>query len=87
MNWWIRSLQLNGTPSELDDVDQVVYVLHPTFHNPVRVVRDRASNFRLKTSGWSAFTVCVNIMHRGGREESLEHNLVLLYPDGTPTPA
>jgi transcription initiation factor IIF auxiliary subunit len=84
---WAWSLQLNGTPAELDDVDHVVYVLHPTFHNPVRVIRDRASNFRIKTSGWGTFTVYVNIIHRDGREESHEHNLVLVYPDGTPTPA
>jgi transcription initiation factor IIF auxiliary subunit len=84
---WAWSVQLNGTAAELDDVDHVVYVLDPTFHNPVRDIRDRASNFRLKDSTWGTFTIYVKIVHRDGHEESLEHNLVLLYPDGTPTPA
>jgi transcription initiation factor IIF auxiliary subunit len=84
---WTWSVQLNGTPAELDDVDHVIYVLDPTFHNPVRDSRDRASNFRLKSSSWGTFTIYVKIVHRDGQEESLEHDLVLLYPDGTPTPA
>jgi len=84
---WTWSLQLNGTPTELEDVDHVVYVLDPAFHDPVREIRDRASNFRLKTSSWGTFTVYVQIFHRDGNEESLEHNLALSYPDGTPTPA
>ena len=84
---WTWSVQLSGAPADLDDVDHVVYVLDPTFHDPVRVVHDRDSNFRLKSSTWGAFTIYVKIVRRDGHEESLEHNLVLFYPDGTPTPA
>jgi transcription initiation factor IIF auxiliary subunit len=84
---WTWSLQLNGTPAELDDVDHVVYVPHPTFHNPVREIRDRTSNFQIKSSSWGGFTMYVKIFHRDGHEELLEYNLALSYPDGTPTTA
>jgi transcription initiation factor IIF auxiliary subunit len=82
---WSWSVQLKGTRAELDDIDYVTYVLHPTFHNPVREVRDRATNFRMETKGWGTFTLYANAVHRDGHETHLEHELVLLYPDGKPT--
>lgn len=82
---WRWSVWLEAEPPELDSIDHVIYILHPTFINPVRRVDDRATNFRLDTSGWGTFTIHAKIFHRDGRETALEHALVLLYPDGTAT--
>ena len=82
---WQWSVWLDGAPEELDSVDHVVYILDPTFHNPVRETADRTTNFRLDTSGWGTFTVHANVVHRDGHQTTLHHDLVLLYPDGTPT--
>lgn len=82
---WRWSVWLDGTPEELDSVDHVTYILHPTFNDPVRPVSDRTTNFRLDTSGWGTFTMHADIVHRDGRETILTHDLVLLYPDGKPT--
>jgi transcription initiation factor IIF auxiliary subunit len=82
---WRWSVWLDGTPEELDAIDYVRYILHPTFHNPVRYVRDRTTNFRLETSGWGTFTMHAKVVHSDGHETSLDYDLVLLYPDGTPT--
>jgi len=84
---WAWSVHLNGESAELDDIDHVVYILHPTFHNPVREIRDRTTNFRMETKGWGTFTIYAQAIHRDGRETQLQHELALLYPDGTPTPA
>ena len=84
-NRWQWSVWVDGAPEELDSIDHVVYVLHPTFHNPVRYVSDRATGFRLDTSGWGNFTVHANAVYRDGRETALDHELILRYPDGTPT--
>ena len=84
-DYWRWSVWLEGTPRELDDVERVVYILHPTFHDPVREVTDRASKFRLDTAGWGTFTIRAKAFHRDGRETALKHDLELLYPDGTPT--
>jgi transcription initiation factor IIF auxiliary subunit len=84
---WGWSVWLNGEPGELDKVDHVMYVLHPTFHDPVRSIRDRSTNFRLDTSGWGTFTLLAKVVLRDGVEIVLDHDLVLLYPDGTPTAA
>ena len=62
-----------------------MYVLHPTFTKPVRQISDRTTNFRLDTSGWGTFTVHVRIVYCDGREVLLDHDLLLQYPDGTPT--
>lgn len=84
---WKWSVWLDGIPAELDSVDHVTYILHPTFHDPVRRIADRATNFRLDTSGWGTFTVYANVAHRDGSETALSHDLVLHYPDGKPTAA
>ncbi len=82
---WRWSVWLSGSPEELDSIDYVAYILHPTFHNPVRRIGDRTTNFRLDTTGWGTFTIHANIVHRDGHETPLDHDLVLRYPDGTPT--
>ena len=84
---WKWAVCLAGTPAELDQIDHVMYILHPTFHNPVRDVADRSSNFRLESSGWGTFTIRAKAIFKDGREEVLQHDLELHYPDGTPTPA
>jgi transcription initiation factor IIF auxiliary subunit len=82
---WQWSVWLDGPPEELDEIDHVRYILHSTFHDPVREVRNRANNFRLDTSGWGTFTLYAKAVHKDGHETPLQHDLVLLYPDGKPT--
>ena len=84
---WGWSVWLEGAPEELRNVDHVEYILHPTFHNPVRRIDNRETKFRLETTGWGTFTIHAKAVHQDGRETSLQHDLLLLYPDGTPTPA
>src|SRR5882762_2233761 len=82
---WEWAVWLEGAPDELDAVDHVFYILHPTFHNPVREIHDRNTKFRLDTSGWGTFTIHANAVLKNGAETPLQHDLVLLNPDGTPT--
>jgi transcription initiation factor IIF auxiliary subunit len=84
---WEWSVWIDGPSTELDAVERVAYVLHPTFYEPVRVVQDRSTNFRLSTSGWGAFTINANVVSKDGSEIQLQHDLVLMYPDNTPTTA
>src|ERR1051325_1659672 len=84
---WKWAVWLTGDPAELDEVDHVMYILHPTFHNPVREIADRSSNFRLESWGWETFTIRARAVFKDGKEEPLQHELELHYPDGTPTPA
>jgi len=83
---WRWSIWLGGSDAELDDVDHVVYTLHPTFPDPVRTIADRASDFRLDTAGWGTFTIYARVVGKDGSEQHLEHELELAYPDDRPAP-
>jgi transcription initiation factor IIF auxiliary subunit len=79
---WRWFVWLEGAPEELDAIDHVMYVLDPTFHNPVREVANRETKFRLEDSTWGAFTLYAKAIHKDGLETRLQHDLVLLYPSG-----
>jgi transcription initiation factor IIF auxiliary subunit len=77
-DWWTW---IDGSQEELDQIDRVIYILHPTFPNPVREVKDRSTKFRLKTAGWGVFLIRATVKYKGGKESLLTHNLTLRYPD------
>ena len=77
-DWWIW---IEGAQEELDQIDRVIYILHPTFPSPVREVNDRSTKFRLKTAGWGVFLIRATVKHRDGKETPLQHYLRLEYPD------
>jgi len=83
-DWWKWWVWIEGPDEELDQIDQVVYILHPTFSNPVRTCSDRASKFRLDTFGWGTFTIYAKVVRKNGTQLKLQHDLVLEYPDKTP---
>jgi transcription initiation factor IIF auxiliary subunit len=81
-DWWIW---IEGTSQELDQIDRVIYILHPTFPSPVREVKDRSTKFRLKASGWGVFLIRATVKYKNGKEASLTHYLRLEYPGQVPS--
>ena len=55
--WWDWAIWLEGPADELEEVEFVEYILHPTFPNPVRKVSNRATKFRMATRGWGEFNI------------------------------
>jgi len=53
-------------PEILDDVEKVIYHLHPTFRDPDRTATDRRSGFEIGTAGWGDFNMTAEIFFRGG---------------------
>jgi len=80
-DWWKWSVWLDGTAKELDQVDHVVYTLHPTFPTPIRRVDDRESSFRLESAGWGEFEIYLSIFLKDGRTRKRKHWLRLRYPE------
>src|SRR5258706_72858 len=80
---WEWAVWIDATSEELQQVESVVYTLHPTFSDPVRVVKDRATKYRLKESGWGEFELRASVHRKGGRMVNLKHWLELRYPEGT----
>jgi patatin-like phospholipase/acyl hydrolase len=85
IDWWRWWIFITGSPEELDNIEHVTYLLHPTFQNPVRKVTDRSSNFRLESVGWGGFRINAKVMLKDGAVIPLSHELMLHYPDGTAT--
>lgn len=50
-----------ATNNILDNVERVVYHLHPTFPNPDREVSSRANNFELTLQAWGQFTLRADV--------------------------
>lgn len=42
---------------DIDKVREITYVVHPSFPDPIRRVRDRGSNFELIIWAWGEFTI------------------------------
>lgn len=86
-DWWSWSIWIDGPKAELDAVAYVQYTLHHTFPNPVRRIDDRATKFRLQSSGWGTFTIYALIVGNDGRKTKVTHDLELYYPEGNPSEA
>ena len=86
-DWWKWSVSLDAEEAELDEVQSVTYILHPTFQRPVREITTRANRFRLDSAGWGTFMIRARVLLKDKTEQVLDHELELLYPDGTPTTA
>jgi hypothetical protein len=69
--WWFWAVWLAGDAADLDQVEKVVYHLHPTFLEPVQIRTDRKNGFRLEGNGWGEFTVRARLDFKDGREEIL----------------
>jgi transcription initiation factor IIF auxiliary subunit len=77
-DWWEWEAFLDdGGSGELQHVVSVEYVLHPTFRNPVREVRDPAGGFRLATGGWGTFSLKAFVRTDKGDKQKLTHELEL----------
>ena len=86
-DWWSWSVWIEGEPAELDAIVKVVWHLHPTFPEPDRTHTNRQEQFRLESAGWGCFRIRADAFLTSGGTRRLEHDLTLLYPNGTRTAA
>ncbi len=61
----------------LNEIDHVVYILHPSFTEPKRIIETRENNFSLSANGWGEFMVTAKVMLRSGEVIPIEHWLKL----------
>ena len=84
--WWQWSAWIEGTKADLDAVEEVVWHLHPTFPQSTVSCRDRATKFRLDTSGWGEFTLRASVKTREGENVPLTHELELERDESSSAP-
>lgn len=78
-DYWKWRAWIEG--DELDQVEQVVWILHPSFAKPRITVKTRDNGFRIDASGWGTFLLRADLALKGGGTRALRHSLVLEYPD------
>jgi hypothetical protein len=71
------SVWIDGDQEQLNQIDRVEYVLHPTLPQPLRTVRDRSTNFKLESRGWGEFMVHAKAITKEGETLRLNHWLKL----------
>jgi hypothetical protein len=56
------------SPEILNEVERVVYHLHPTFPDPDREVTDRHNNFELTLAAWGEFNLWADVYFRNNKK-------------------
>lgn len=75
-SFWEWTLKIQGNLTDLADIRQVTYHLHPTFSNPNPVVTQSASTgFAFSTTGWGVFPVKATVLFKDGTTLSLSKQL------------
>jgi transcription initiation factor IIF auxiliary subunit len=84
-HWKWEAFIDDNSSGELNDVEFVEYVLHPTFYNPIRRIQDKTSQFKLETEGWGTFRLKAFVQKKDGTRVKLEHDLELYQDPKTGT--
>jgi hypothetical protein len=69
------TISVDAPAAVLDQIDNVIYRLHPTFEPPIRTIRDRKSNFALTMIGWGTFAIPVKIFFKDGSHVETQYQL------------
>ncbi len=75
--WWRWGAFVDGAEQDLNAIESVEYVLHPTFVNPIRKVSDRQTKFRIETAGWGTFVLRARAFMKDGSIIKLKHRIQL----------
>jgi transcription initiation factor IIF auxiliary subunit len=70
-DWFEWQIEVAGPVAALKDITQVEYILHPTFPDRIRLIKNADSNFRLESAGWGEFDITVNVSFNNGDERTL----------------
>lgn len=68
---------VNENESILDTIENITYLLHPTFADPLRVIKNLESKFALESSGWGEFDIQITIKFKNGEETKQTYHLKL----------
>jgi len=76
---WDWTIYIDSEPSVLQNILRVTYQLHPTFTDPIKIIREPGKTskaFPYSTTGWGTFNVGVRIEFKDGSELTTNHYLV-----------
>lgn len=73
---WSWNVWLEGTELEHGRIVSVQYFLHPTFNNPIHLVTDKTSKFKLSGKGWGEFNIKAEVLMEEQKKLTLNHWLL-----------
>ena len=68
-DWYEWSVEIEKARVALSKIEEVEYILHPTFHDRIRLAKSSEKRFRIESEGWGEFDIAVNIRFKNGDEE------------------
>lgn len=75
--WEWEAFLDDGGSGDLARVQNVKYILHPTFPDQIKFITDPQDGFVLRTSGWGEFELKAFVHFNDGTEKKLTHELQL----------
>ncbi|MFX0199172.1 MAG: pYEATS domain-containing protein [Candidatus Hodarchaeota archaeon] len=76
-DWYDWCVFVNEEREIIEKINSVEYILHPTFPNPIRIVRDKDHCFSLLSSGWGTFKIKIKVHMEDGSVVDRDHYLIL----------
>lgn len=70
-DWYEWSVEIDESSIALPNIDEVEYVLHPTFPNRIRRETSARDNFRLESEGWGEFDIAATVYFKDGDEKTV----------------
>jgi hypothetical protein len=80
-DYWRWRAWIEAEEAELREVEEVTWILHPSFKRSRVIRKDRATRFRLETAGWGTFLLRAEVRFESGETRLLQHRLRLEYSD------
>jgi transcription initiation factor IIF auxiliary subunit len=75
---WVWTVFINASPQVLDHISCVVYMLHPSFKEPIVQVCSRGDPrfpFGYSANGWGVFQIGVSVYFKDGSRTDVTHML------------
>jgi transcription initiation factor IIF auxiliary subunit len=76
-DWYEWKVFLETDDATLASIKEVEYLLHSTFPDRRRIMKNRDENFILESAGWGSFNILVIIRFNDGSTEKTTHFLDL----------
>jgi transcription initiation factor IIF auxiliary subunit len=69
------SIWIEGAEADLDQIDRIDYLLHPTFQRQIRTSKNRSIKFGITIWTWGVFNIHITIHVKDGSTSEMDYFL------------
>jgi transcription initiation factor IIF auxiliary subunit len=77
-DWYDWCIFVAEDEETISAIDAIKYTLHPSFPDPIRIVKNRSNCFALFSSGWGGFSLGISVIFNDGSKQETSFFLKLL---------